>query len=42
MKFTLLESLGPDADLQDLKKKEDVWRTRLESWDPIGLNVRED
>ena len=42
MKFTLLESLGPDADLQDLKKKEDIWRTRLESWAPIGLNVRED
>ena len=42
MKFTLLESLGPDADLEDLKKKEDIWRTRLESWAPIGLNVRED
>ena len=42
MKFTLLESLGPDADLEDLKKKEDIWRTRLESWAPIRLNVRED
>ena len=42
MKFTLLESLGPDADLEDIKKKEDIWRTRLESWAPIGLNVRED
>ena len=41
-KFTLLESLGENADLNELKKKEDTWRTRLESWVPIGLNVRED
>ena len=42
LKFTLLESLGENADLNELKKKEDTWRTRLESWVPIGLNVRED
>ena len=40
--FILLESLGDAAYLDDLKKKEDLWRTRLESWAPVGLNVRHD
>ena len=42
LRFTLLESLGQNADLNELKKKEDMWRTRLESWAPTGLNVKED
>ena len=42
LKFTLLESLGENADLNELKRKEDTWRTRLESWAPSGLNIRED
>ena len=41
-KFILLESLGEDSSLEELKKKEDVWRNRLESWAPSGLNTRED
>ena len=41
-KFILLESLGNDKHLDDLKKREDLWRTRLESWAPVGLNVRHD
>ena len=42
LRFTMLESLGQNADLNELKKKEDMWRTRLESWAPTGLNVKED
>ena len=42
LRFTLLESLGRDADLEDVKSREGVWRTRLESWVPLGLNVRDD
>ena len=41
-KLILIEALGKDAELEELKKKEDLWRTRLESWAPMGLNVRED
>ena len=41
-KFTLLEALGPDCDADALKRKEDMWRTRLESWYPVGLNKRDD
>ena len=41
-KFTLLEALGSGASIEELKKKEGVWRTRLESWAPIGLNSRDD
>ena len=41
-KFTLLEALGSGASLEELKKKEGDWRTRLESWAPIGLNSRDD
>ena len=41
-KFTLLEALGTGASLEELKKKEGDWRTRLESWAPIGLNSRDD
>ena len=38
----LLESLGEESTLADLKKKEDTWRNRLDSWAPSGLNTRED
>ena len=41
-KFILLESLGEEASIEDLKRKEDVWRTRLDSWAPSGLNTRDD
>ena len=41
-KYTLLEALGPGCQLDELKKREDVWRTRLESWYPVGLNKRDD
>ena len=41
-KYILLEALGPDCQLDALKKREDVWRTRLESWYPVGLNKRDD
>ena len=42
LRFILLEALGKDAVLEDLKEKEDTWRTRLGSWDPEGLNLKED
>ena len=42
LRFTLLESLGKDAELEEVKVREGVWRTRLESWVPLGLNVRDD
>ena len=38
----LLESLGEESTLAELKKKEDTWRNRLDSWAPSGLNTRED
>ena len=41
-KFTLLESLGSNCQFELLKKREDVWRTRLDTWAPVGLNVRDD
>ena len=41
-KFTLIESLGQDCELDLLKQREEVWRTRLESWVPVGLNVKDD
>ena len=41
-KFILLEALGDEVSLEDSKKKEALWRTRLESWVPVGLNIRDD
>ena len=41
-KLILLEALGDDSPLEELKKKEETWRNRLESWAPVGLNTRED
>ena len=42
LRFILLESLGYEATLEELKRKEDIWRNRLDSWAPLGLNTRED
>ena len=42
LKLTLLEALGDNSSLEELKKKEEIWRNRLESWAPVGLNTRED
>ena len=31
-----------DLSQEDLKKLENVWRDRLQSWHPLGLNTRDD
>ena len=41
-KLTLLEALGDNSTLEELKEREEIWRNRLESWAPVGLNTRED
>ena len=40
--FVLLESVGESGSQEDLKKLENVWRDRLQSWHPLGLNTRDD
>ena len=40
--FVLLESVGDSGSQEDLKKLENVWRDRLQSWHPLGLNTRDD
>ena len=40
--FTLIESVGQEGSAKDLEQCEEVWRNRLNSWAPNGLNVRED
>ena len=40
--FVLLESVGESGSQKDLKKLENVWRDRLQSWHPLGLNTRDD
>ena len=40
--FTLLEAIGEGGTDEQLKKLEDVWRDRLQSWAPLGLNTKED
>ena len=42
LKFTLLESVGRLGTEDELKRLEDIWRDRLQSWAPLGLNTRED
>ena len=42
MTFVLLESVGENVSKKDLKKLENVWRDRLQSWHPLGLNTRDD
>ena len=38
LKFTILESCTADK----LVELEESWRNRLQTWAPLGLNVRED
>ena len=40
--FTLIESVGQEGSAEDLEQCEEVWRNRLNTWAPNGLNVRED
>ena len=40
--LTLIESVGENGTEEDLKRLEDVWRDRLASWAPTGLNTRDD
>ena len=42
MTFVLLESVGQNGSQEELKKLENVWRDRLQSWQPLGLNTRDD
>ena len=42
LRLILLEALGKESALEDLRVLEDTWRTRLESWAPGGLNIKED
>ena len=40
--FTLLQSVGVDGTEAELASVEEEWRNRLQSWAPVGLNIRED
>ena len=40
--LTLIESVSENGTEEDLKLLEDVWRDRLASWAPTGLNTRDD
>ena len=40
--FTLLESVGEQGGLEDLKVLEGRWRDKLQSWAPLGLNTKDD
>ena len=42
LSLTLLESAGDQGGQEDLKRLEGVWRDRLQSWVPLGLNTRDD
>jgi hypothetical protein len=42
LNFTILESVGVDGSEKELEEMEEVWRNRLQSWAPAGLNIRED
>ena len=42
---TLLQHLavsGVNGSIGDLEELEEQWRNKLQSWSPLGLNVRED
>jgi hypothetical protein len=39
LKFTILESSSSPEKLVEL---EESWRNRLQTWAPLGLNLRED
>jgi hypothetical protein len=38
LKFTILES----GTVDNLAELEESWRNRLQTWAPLGLNIRED
>ena len=40
--FTILQSVGVNGSIGDLEELEEQWRNKLQSWSPLGLNVRED
>ena len=40
--FTILESVGVNGSDDELAELEEIWRNRLQTWAPSGLNVRED
>ena len=40
--FTILESVGINGSDEELAELEEIWRNRLQTWAPSGLNVRED
>ena len=40
--FTLLETVGRLGTPDELKRLEGVWRDKLQSWAPLGLNTRDD
>ena len=42
IKFTLLQSVGLSAGDEELKKLENKWRDKLQSWAPMGLNTKDD
>ena len=42
IKFTLLQSVGLSAGDEELKKLENKWRDKLQSWAPLGLNTKDD
>jgi hypothetical protein len=42
LQFTILQSVGVNGSYQYLEELEDQWRNKLQSWSPLGLNVRED
>ena len=42
LQFTILQSVGLDGTEDELELIEEHWRSRLKSWAPFGLNIRED
>ena len=42
LQITILQSVGVNGSYQDLEELEEQWRNKLQSWSPLGLNVRED
>ena len=42
LSFTILQSVGVNGSVADLDELEEQWRNKLQSWSPLGLNVRED
>ena len=42
LQFTILQSVGSAGSHEDLEELEEQWRNRLQSWHPLGLNIKED